>query len=41
MRTYYETVYEHRAAPRRHYSKPVVRRSVKARPAAPRPGERG
>jgi hypothetical protein len=44
-RTYYETVYEHRAAPRRHYSKPVVRhskpvvrRSVKA---APRPGERG
>jgi hypothetical protein len=46
MRTYYETVYEHRAAPRRHYSKPVVRhytkpvvrRSVKA---APRPGERG
>lgn len=49
MRTYYETVYEHRAAPRRHYSKPVVRhyskpvvrRSVKARAAAPRPGERG
>lgn len=48
MRTYYETVYEHRAAPRRHYSKPVVRhyskpvvrRSVKAAPA-PRPGERG
>jgi hypothetical protein len=47
-RTYYETVYEHRAAPRRHYSKPVVRhsvkpavrRSVKAAPA-PRPGERG
>jgi hypothetical protein len=45
MRTYYETVTEHRAAPRRHYSKPVrryvkpaVRRSVKA---APRPGERG
>jgi Ni/Co efflux regulator RcnB len=49
--TYYETVTEHRAAPRRHYrkpavrhySKPVVRRSVK--PAywapAPRPGERG
>jgi hypothetical protein len=45
-RTYYETVYEHRAAPRRHYSKPVVRhyskpvvrRSVKS---APRPGERG
>jgi hypothetical protein len=48
MRTYYETVYEHRAAPRRHYakpvvrhySKPVVRRSVKSAPA-PRPGERG
>jgi hypothetical protein len=48
MRTYYETVYEHRAAPRRqysnpvvrHYAKPVVRRSVKAAPA-PRPGERG
>ena len=47
-RTYYETVYEHRAAPRRHYKKPVVRhhskpaprRSVKAAPA-PRPGERG
>ncbi|MEA3052881.1 MAG: hypothetical protein QOG72_1784 [Sphingomonadales bacterium] len=46
MRTYYETVTEHRAAPRRHYSKPVVRhyskpvvrRSVKA---VPRPGERG
>ena len=45
-RTYYETVYE-RAAPRRHYkkatvrySKPAVRRSVKAAPA-PRPGERG
>jgi Ni/Co efflux regulator RcnB len=45
-RTYYETVYERPAAPRRHYSKPVVRhyskpvvrRSVKA---APRPGERG
>lgn len=43
-RTYYETVYE-RAAPRRHYAKPVkryvkpvVRRSVKAAPA---PGERG
>lgn len=48
MRTYYETVSEHRAAPRRHYSKPVVRRyvkpvarrTVKAAPA-PRPGERG
>ncbi len=47
MRTYYETVREHRAAPRRHvskpvvrYSKPVVRRSAKAAPA-PRPGERG
>lgn len=50
-RTYYETVYEHRAAPRRHYkkpavrhySKPVVRRSVKPayRAPAPRPGERG
>ncbi|HEX8063253.1 MAG TPA: RcnB family protein [Allosphingosinicella sp.] len=46
-RTYYETVYEHRAAPRRHYKKPVVRhysrpvrRSVKSAPA-PRPGERG
>ncbi|HEX8481933.1 MAG TPA: RcnB family protein [Allosphingosinicella sp.] len=46
-RTYYETVYDHRAAPRRHYKKPVVRhyskparRSVKAAPA-PRPGERG
>jgi Nickel/cobalt transporter regulator len=47
-RTYYETVYEHRAAPRRHYRQPVVRhyvkpavrRSVKAAPA-PRPGERG
>jgi Ni/Co efflux regulator RcnB len=48
--TYYETVYEHRAAPRhyrkrgvRHYSKPVVRRSVKPayRAPAPRPGERG
>jgi Ni/Co efflux regulator RcnB len=39
-RTYYETVYEHRAAPRRHYSKPVVRRSVKSAPT-PRPGERG
>ena len=26
-RTYYETVYERRAAPRRHYSKPVVRYS--------------
>jgi hypothetical protein len=47
-RTYYETVYEHRAAPRRHYRKPVVRhyvkpavrRSVKSAPA-PRPGERG
>ena len=46
-RTYYETVVE-RPAPRRHYSKPVVRhyskpvvrRSVKAAPA-PRPGERG
>jgi hypothetical protein len=46
MRTYYETVREHRVAPRRHYakpvvrhySKPVVRRSIKA---APRPGERG
>lgn len=44
---YYETVREHRVAPRRHYSKPVVRhyvkparRSVKAAPA-PRPGERG
>jgi hypothetical protein len=35
--TVYETVYEHRAAPRRHYSKPV-RRFVKT---APRPGERG
>jgi hypothetical protein len=49
-RTYYETVYEHRAAPRRHYRKPVVRhyskpvrRSVKPayRAPAPRPGERG
>ncbi len=48
MRTYYETVREPRAAPRRHYSKPVVRhysrpvvrRSVKSAPA-PRPGERG
>ncbi|HYI39156.1 MAG TPA: RcnB family protein [Allosphingosinicella sp.] len=44
MRTYYETVREHRAAPRRHYSKPAVRRSVKpvyrAAPR-PRPGERG
>jgi Ni/Co efflux regulator RcnB len=50
-RTYYETVTEHRAAPRRHYrkpvvrhySKPVVRRSVKPayRAPAPRPGERG
>jgi hypothetical protein len=50
-RTYYETVYEHRAAPRRHYKKPVVRhyskpvarRSVKPayRAPAPRPGERG
>jgi Ni/Co efflux regulator RcnB len=49
--TYYETVTEHRAAPRRHYrkpavrhySKPVVRRSVKPayRAPAPRPGERG
>jgi len=44
-RTYYETVYEHRAAPRRHYKKvrhyaKPVRRSVKAAPA-PRPGERG
>lgn len=45
---YYETVHERRAAPRRHYAKPVVRhhvkpavrRSVKAAPA-PRPGERG
>jgi Ni/Co efflux regulator RcnB len=43
--TYYETVYEHRAAPRRHYKKPAarhyskpVRRYVKP---APRPGERG
>jgi hypothetical protein len=45
-RTYYETVYEHRAAPRRHYSKPAVRRYVKpvvrrSVKAAPRPGERG
>lgn len=49
-RTYYETVTERRAAPRRHYrkpavrySKPVVRRSVKPayRAPAPRPGERG
>ncbi|MET1110753.1 MAG: RcnB family protein [Allosphingosinicella sp.] len=45
-RTYYETVYEHRAAPRRHYSKPVVRRYAKpvvrrSVKAAPRPGERG
>jgi hypothetical protein len=45
-RTYYETVYEHRAAPRRHYSRPVVRHSVKPAvrrsiKAAPRPGERG
>lgn len=49
--TYYETVTEHRAAPRRHYrkpavrhhAKPVVRRSVKPayRAPAPRPGERG
>jgi hypothetical protein len=49
--TYYETVTEHRSAPRRHYrkpavrhySKPVVRRSVKPayRAPAPRPGERG
>jgi hypothetical protein len=41
-RTYYETVYE-RAAPRRHYKKPVVPRSVKPayRAPAPRPGERG
>jgi Ni/Co efflux regulator RcnB len=48
--TYYETVTEHRAAPRRHYkkparhySKPVVRRSVKPayRAPAPQPGERG
>ncbi|HEX9964968.1 MAG TPA: RcnB family protein [Allosphingosinicella sp.] len=45
--TYYETVSEHRAAPRRHYRKPAVRhyskparRSVKSAPA-PRPGERG
>jgi hypothetical protein len=42
-RTYYETVTEHRAAPRRYYKKPVVRRSVKPayRAPAPRPGERG
>lgn len=45
-RTYYETVYEHRAAPRRHYKKPVVRQYVKPAvrrsvKAAPRPGERG
>lgn len=50
-RTYYETVYERRAAPHRHYkkpvvrhySKPVVRRSVKPayRAPTPRPGERG
>ncbi|HYJ83471.1 MAG TPA: RcnB family protein [Allosphingosinicella sp.] len=44
-RTYFETVYE-RAAPRRHYSKPVVRHSVKPAvrrsvKAAPGPGERG
>lgn len=41
--TYYETVTRHRSAPRRHYSKPVVRRSVKPayRAPAPRPGERG
>jgi hypothetical protein len=48
--TYYETVTERRAAPRRHYrkpvrhySKPVVRRSVKPayRAPTPRPGERG
>jgi Ni/Co efflux regulator RcnB len=42
---YYETVYEHRAAPRRHYKKPVVRHYVKpvrrSVKAAPRPGERG
>jgi hypothetical protein len=49
--SYYETTTERRAAPRRHYrkpvvrhySKPVVRRSVKPayRAPAPRPGERG
>jgi Ni/Co efflux regulator RcnB len=41
--TYYETVTERRAAPRRHYRKPAVRRSVKPayRAPAPRPGERG
>lgn len=42
--TYYETVSEHRSAPRRHhYKKPVVRRFVKPayRAPAPRPGERG
>jgi hypothetical protein len=47
--TYYETVTEHRSAPRRHYKKPVVRhytkpvarRSVKPAYRAPRPGERG
>lgn len=39
MRTYYETVTEHRAAPRRHYSKPVYR--APPPPPRPRPGERG
>ena len=39
-RTYYETVREHRVAPRRVYRKPAPRKPAIVK-VAPRPGERG